>query len=83
VSANYAGELQSLLKSFFEANIGYKLKEKLWIDAGGLELQQFSRGIFRQLFFFLLNKTDTVRGFYSLMLNVFFFYYTTPQYIQK
>jgi hypothetical protein len=34
VSANYAGELQSLLKSIFEANIGYKLKEKLWIDAG-------------------------------------------------
>lgn len=34
VSANYAGEAQPLLKSIFEASIGYKLKERLWVDAG-------------------------------------------------
>ena len=48
-----------------------------------LELQQFTGGIFRQLIFFLLNKTDTVRGFCYPKQNAFFFCYTSLRCIQK
>lgn len=34
VTANYSAEAAPLAKNIFEANIGYKLKDKLWLDAG-------------------------------------------------
>lgn len=61
-------------------------EQRLWYAMqaaeNGLELQQFTGGFFRQQIFFLLNKIDTAKDFYTLMQNVFFSYYTSFQYIQ-
>lgn len=34
VAANYAGENMPIIRNIFEANIGYKFNDKLWLDAG-------------------------------------------------